>query len=38
MASQWCARKLLASRGIVSDVYLNLEGDLHLTKEVLSPA
>jgi uncharacterized metal-binding protein len=28
-----CARKLLASRGIVSDVYLNLEEDLHLTKQ-----
>jgi uncharacterized metal-binding protein len=28
-----CARKLLASRGIVPDVYLNLEEDLHLTKQ-----
>jgi len=28
-----CARHLLAEKGIVSDVYLNLETDLHLTKQ-----
>jgi uncharacterized metal-binding protein len=28
-----CARKLLADKGIVPDVYLNLEEDLHLTKQ-----
>jgi len=28
-----CARQLLAEVGIVPDVYLNLETDLHLTKQ-----
>ena len=28
-----CARELLADKGIVPDVYLNLEEDLHLTKQ-----
>jgi uncharacterized metal-binding protein len=28
-----CAKKLLADKGIVPDVYLNLEEDLHLTKQ-----
>jgi uncharacterized metal-binding protein len=28
-----CARQLLADKGIVPDVYLNLETDLHLTKQ-----
>jgi uncharacterized metal-binding protein len=28
-----CARKLLAGKGIVPDVYLNLEESLHLTKQ-----
>jgi uncharacterized metal-binding protein len=28
-----CARQLLAEKGIVPDVYLNLETDLHLSKQ-----
>jgi uncharacterized metal-binding protein len=28
-----CARELLADKGIVPDVYLNLEEDLHLSKQ-----
>jgi len=28
-----CARELLTDKGIVPDVYLNLEEDLHLTKQ-----